>query len=104
MPVKTRVRSTSETVVGDVEIHHQRYRVRRSQVRPSVQFPTMSTPDFSYVLCLDCMCCVEKGSVVQPTSHESFLYPNERYKYRDGLPSHTVETPSNHKPIETFPR
>ena len=29
MSVKTRVRATSETVVGDVEIQHQRHRARR---------------------------------------------------------------------------
>ncbi len=30
--------------------------------------------------------------VAQPLSHEPFWHPNERYKYRDGLPSHPVET------------
>jgi hypothetical protein len=59
--VKTRVRDTSETVVGDEGVQDQRHwnhRVR--EVGIQLNIPTMSTPDFSYVLCLCCMCGTEK--------------------------------------------
>jgi hypothetical protein len=60
--VKTRVRATSETVVGEVEVQHQWHRDHRvHKVGHQLNvIPTMSTPAFSYVLCLDCMCCAEK--------------------------------------------
>jgi hypothetical protein len=56
------VRTTSETVEGDTEIHHQRHRSRRvRKVGRQIDIPTMSTPALSYVLLrLDFMCCVEK--------------------------------------------
>ncbi len=61
LTVKTRVRTTSETVVGDVEVHHQRYRSRRNRkVCFQLDIPTMSTPTFSNVLSLGVMCGVEK--------------------------------------------
>jgi hypothetical protein len=41
--IRTRVRDTSETVVGDVEVHHQRHRVRRVRVNPSLDRPTVLT-------------------------------------------------------------
>ncbi len=63
MSVKTRVRSTSETVVGDEEIQHQRHRARRIRnVDRQINIPTMSTSVFSYVLHVDFKCCVEKVS------------------------------------------
>jgi len=39
--------------------------------------------------------CGKGQPVTQPTSHEPFWHPNERYKYRDGLPSHPAETSCN---------
>jgi hypothetical protein len=61
--VKTRVRPTSETVVGDVEVQDQRHRdhlVRK--VDHQLDIPTTSTPVFSNVLCLGVMCGAEKVS------------------------------------------
>ncbi len=49
--VKTRVRTTSETVVVDEEIQHQRHRSHRVlKVGHQLNIPTMSKPDFSHVL------------------------------------------------------
>jgi hypothetical protein len=59
--VKTRVRATSETVVGDVEVQYHRTRLVR-KVGRQLDIPTMSTPAFSNVLCLGVMCGVEKVS------------------------------------------
>ncbi len=82
MSIKIKVRATSETVVGDVEIQHQRDRARRvRKVGSQLKTPTIPTPAFSscvvfwlYVLC-------GKGQQVdQPPSRESFWYPSERYK------------------------
>ncbi len=54
--VKTRVTPTSETVVGDEEVHHQRHRVRRvRKVVHQFNIPTMSTPDLSNVFRLGFM-------------------------------------------------
>ncbi len=59
--VKTRVSVTSETVVDDVEILHQKHRIRRVlKVGLQLNIPTMPTPDFSYMLRLDFMCCAKK--------------------------------------------
>jgi hypothetical protein len=42
--VKIRVRATSETVVGDVEVQHQRHRTRHvRKVDIQLYIPTMST-------------------------------------------------------------
>ena len=42
MSVKTRVRATSETVVGDAEVQHQRHRARRiRKVGCQLNIPTM---------------------------------------------------------------
>jgi hypothetical protein len=61
--VKTRVRATSETVVGDAEVKHQRYRTHRvRKVGHQLDIPTMSTPAFSNVLSLGVMCGTEKVS------------------------------------------
>ncbi len=61
MTVKTRVSTTSETVVVDVEVHHQRYRTRLvRKVGHQLKIPTMSIPAFSNVLCLGVMCGTEK--------------------------------------------
>ncbi len=47
--------------MGDAEILHQRHRTRRIRnLDRQVNIPTMSTPGFSYVLCLDIIRCVEK--------------------------------------------
>ncbi len=57
--IKTRVRSTSETVVDEVQ--HQRDRTLLvHKVCFQSDIPTMSTPTFSNVLCLGVMCGVEK--------------------------------------------
>jgi hypothetical protein len=61
--VKTRVRATSETVVGDAEVQHQRHQARRvRKVGSQLNMPTMSTPAFSNVLRLGFMCGTEKVS------------------------------------------
>jgi hypothetical protein len=63
--VKTRVSATSETVVGDAEVQHQRHRARRvRKVCFQLDNPTMSTPAFSNVLRLGAMCGAEKVSQV----------------------------------------
>ncbi len=64
MTVKTRVRGTSETVVDDVEVHHQRHRTHLvRKVGHQLDIPTMSTPAFSNVLRLGVMCGAEKVDV-----------------------------------------
>jgi hypothetical protein len=61
--VKTRVRATSETVMVDVEVHHQRHRTHRARkVGLQLDIPTLSTPAFSDMLCLGVMCGTEKVS------------------------------------------
>jgi hypothetical protein len=61
--VKTRVRATSETVVGDTEVQHQRKRARLvRKVCFQLDIPTMSTPAFSNGLCLGVMCGEERVS------------------------------------------
>ncbi len=63
MAVKTRVRATSETVVGDAEVQHQRHRARRvRKVGHQLKIPTMSTPAFNNVLRLGVMRGTEKVS------------------------------------------
>jgi hypothetical protein len=54
-------KSTSETVVVDVEIQYQRHRVLRVR-KVGIQFnvPTIPTPDFRHLLCFHFVCCVEK--------------------------------------------
>ena len=60
MVVKTRVRTTSETVVVDEEIQHQRHRAPRvHKVGLQLDIPTMSTPAFSNMLRLGVMCGTE---------------------------------------------
>ncbi len=61
--VKTRVRATSETVVGDTEVQYQRHQARRvRKVGSQLNMPTMSTPAFSNVLRLGFMCGAEEVS------------------------------------------
>ena len=60
MVVKTRVRVTSETVVGDTEVQHQRHRVHRVRKVVRQLDTTMSTPTFCNVLSLGVMCGAEK--------------------------------------------
>ncbi len=63
MTVKTRVRGTSETVVGDAEVEHQSHRDRRVHKECfQLDIPTMSTPAFSNVLRLGARCGAEKVS------------------------------------------
>jgi hypothetical protein len=48
--IQIKVRTTSETVVGDEEIQHQSHRDHRVvKVDRQFNIPTMSTPAFSYV-------------------------------------------------------
>jgi hypothetical protein len=76
MSVKTRVRATSETVVGDAEVQHQRYRARLVRmVGHQLNIPTMSTPVFSNVLRLGCMCGTEKVSQLFNRPVMSLLAP-----------------------------
>jgi hypothetical protein len=61
--VKTRVKTTSETVVVDVEVQHQRHRTHHvRKVYVQLDIPTMSTPVFSNVFRLGVMCGAEKVS------------------------------------------
>jgi hypothetical protein len=61
--VKARVRVTSETVMGDEEIQHQRHWDHHvHKVGSQFNVPTMSTLDFNHVLCFHFVCCVEKFS------------------------------------------
>ena len=51
MSINTRVRTTSESVVGDVEIHHQRDRTHRiREVTSQLNVPTSLTPDPRHLL------------------------------------------------------
>ncbi len=62
MSIQSKIRATSETVVCDSEIQHQRYRARRvGKLGRHFNIPTMLTHAFSYVLCLD-LCVVRKRS------------------------------------------
>jgi hypothetical protein len=61
--IQIKVKATSETVVDDAEIQHQRHRARRvGKVGRQLNIPTMSTPAFSNVLRLGFMCGTEKVS------------------------------------------
>ena len=58
MSIKIKVRATSETVLDDVEIQHQRRRDRLvRKVGSQVNVPTMTTPSFSHVLCFHTVWC-----------------------------------------------
>jgi hypothetical protein len=62
--IKIKVRDTSETVVDDVQIHHQRHRTRRvRKVDSQVNIPKMSTRDCIYVSRFHYMCCTEEVRV-----------------------------------------
>ena len=51
MAVNTRVRATSESVVGDAEIQHQRHQTRRiREVTSQLNVPTSLTPAPSHLL------------------------------------------------------
>ncbi len=63
MSIKIRARVTSETVVDDVEVHHQRHRTRHiCKVGGQFDVPTILTPTFSHLLCFQFVCCTEKVS------------------------------------------
>jgi hypothetical protein len=63
MPIKIMVRPTSETVVVDVEIQHQRHRVRCvRKIDNQLNVPTIPTPAFSHLYCLEFACCSKKVS------------------------------------------
>ena len=67
--IKIKVRATSETVVGDAEIQHQRHRARRvRKVGHQLNIPTMSTPAFSNVVRLGFMRCTEKVTASYSTA------------------------------------
>ncbi len=90
MSVKTRVRATSETIVGDAEIQHQRQRVHHvRKVDRQFNIPTISTPAFSYVLCLDFMCCVEKVS--QLLNHQVSLFGTRMHGTSTEMVSHRIQ-------------
>jgi len=61
--IKIRVRPTSETVVGNVEVQDQRHRVHLiRKVGSQIDVPTIMTPAFRHQLCSHFVCCVEKVS------------------------------------------
>jgi hypothetical protein len=61
--MKSRVRGTSETVMGDTDIQNQRHRTRLiRKVSHELDVPTMMTPTFNDLLCFYSMCGVEKVS------------------------------------------
>ncbi len=65
MSIKIRVRSTSETVVGDVEVQDQRHLTRRiRKVDSQLDVPTMLSPVFNHLLCFHFECCPKKVSEV----------------------------------------
>jgi hypothetical protein len=67
--IKIRVRPTSETLVGDVEVQHQRYRVRRvREVVSQLDAPTLLIPASNHLLRFHFVCCAEKISelIIQP--------------------------------------
>ncbi len=68
--IKSRVRGTSETVVGDAEVQDQRHQVRRiRKVGSQLDVPTVLTSAFSH-LCFHAkmsrlayfVCCAKKRS------------------------------------------
>ncbi len=63
MSIKTRVRTTSKTVLGDVEVQHQRHRSRRiHEVASQLDVPTLLTPAPNHLLRFHFVCCAEKVS------------------------------------------
>ncbi len=63
MSIKTRVRVTSETFMGDVEVQHQRHRTRLiREVVSQLDVPTLLTPASSQLLRFHFECCAEKVS------------------------------------------
>ena len=63
MSIYIRVRATSESVVGDVEIQHQRHRIRRiREVTSQLDVPTSFTPAPSHLLCFYFVVCAKEVS------------------------------------------
>ena len=61
MSVNTRVRTTPESVVDDVEIHHQRHRTPNiHEVTSQLDVPTSLTPDLSHLLPFYFVGCVKE--------------------------------------------
>ena len=61
--MKSSVRATSETVVGDAELQDQRRRARHIRKAGShLDVPTMLTPAFSHLLRFHFVRCAEKVS------------------------------------------
>ena len=61
MTVNTRVRTTPESVVGDVEIQHQRHRTRHiHEVTSQLDVPTSLNPVPSHLLSFYCVGCVKE--------------------------------------------
>ena len=59
--IKTRVRATSESVVGDAEVHHQTHRTRRvHEVTNQLDVPTSLTPVPSHLLCFYFVGCAKE--------------------------------------------
>jgi hypothetical protein len=61
--IKTRVRTTSKSVVGDAEVQDQRQRAHRlREVVSQLDVPTLLTLTPSHLLCFNFVCCAEKVS------------------------------------------
>ena len=59
--INTRVRSTSESVVGDTEVQSQRHRTHRvREVTRQLDVPTSLTPHASHLLCFYFVGCTKE--------------------------------------------
>ncbi len=102
MVVKT---STSETVVYDAEVQYQRHRTRRvRKVGRQLDIPTMSTPDFSNMLCLGVMCGGEKNQLINRQVMN--LFDTRMSGTSTEMVSHLIQMKFsfNHKPLVVFQR
>ncbi len=61
--INTRVRATSESVMGDPEVQHQRHRTRLiREVTHDLHVPTSLTPDPTHLLCFYFVGCAKEVS------------------------------------------
>ena len=82
MSIKTRVRGTSESVMGDEEVQYQRDGSRLvREVTREFDVPTSLTPDPNHLSSFYLCGLYERGQQSdQPTSREPFWVPSEWYR------------------------
>jgi hypothetical protein len=107
--MKTRVRGTVKTVVGDVKVHHQRHRTHfiheiDVSIDNQLNVPTSLTPTPNHLLCFHFVSSERGHRFDHPPSRDPSWYPNGRYKYRVGHQEHLFGTFCNHNPEAAFPQ